>query len=162
MNEPPTDAFEADLQRRKPAAPPAEFMARLIAANPPAAPEPPPVARTTALLALWRSLRWWLAPAMACLLGLLVFVQTRHEVHFSVPLPAETAEAPAVKADSIHMDSELVSTFDTVARLPSGEPVRFRCREWVDEVKLRDHTRGVVVERRTPRVEVVPVRFETY
>jgi hypothetical protein len=49
-----------------------------------------------------------------------------------------------------------------VAHLPNGEPVRFLCREWRDEVILRDPARGIVIERQTPRLEVVPVRFETY
>jgi hypothetical protein len=73
----------------------------------------------------------------------------------------ELASTP-VKADDVRIDQQLVSTFDAVALLPTGEPVRFRCREWMDEVVLRDSRRGVEVARRVPRVEVVPVRFETY
>jgi hypothetical protein len=69
---------------------------------------------------------------------------------------------PPLKADSVQIDEQLVGAFDAVGRLPSGEPVRFHCREWMDNVVLRDKTRGVVIEQRTPRVEVVPVRFETY
>jgi hypothetical protein len=72
-----------------------------------------------------------------------------------------TAASP-MKADDVQIDQQLVSTFDTVAPLPSGEPVRFRCREWLDEVVLRDSKRGVEVARRVPRVEVVAVSFETY
>ena len=56
----------------------------------------------------------------------------------------------------------MVALFDAVAQLPNGQPVRFRCREWADEVVLRDPARGIVIERRTPRLEVVPIRFETY
>jgi hypothetical protein len=67
-----------------------------------------------------------------------------------------------LKADDVQIDEQLVSTFDAVAPLPSGEPVRFRCRQWLDEVVLRDSKRGVEVTRRVPRVEVVPVSFETY
>jgi hypothetical protein len=74
---------------------------------------------------------------------------------------SEAAGSP-MKADDVQIDQQLVSTFDAVAPLPSGEPVRFRCREWLDEVVLRDSKRGVEVARRVPRVEVVPVSFETY
>ena len=56
----------------------------------------------------------------------------------------------------------MVASFDAVARLPGGEPVRFRCREWADDVVVRDPARGIVIERRTPRLEVVPVSIETY
>jgi len=82
-------------------------------------------------------------------------------VVWRVSLPAAKA-APALKADNVQIDQELLSAFDTVARLPSGEPVRFRCRTWMDQVVLTDKQRGVVIEQRTPRIEVVPVRFETY
>jgi hypothetical protein len=60
------------------------------------------------------------------------------------------------------VDQELVSTFDVVATLPGGEPVRFRCRKWKDQLVMTDKTRGVEFEENSPRVEVVPVRFETY
>jgi hypothetical protein len=81
----------------------------------------------------------------------------------NLPSGRETA-APGspLKADDVQIDEQLVSTFDAVAPLPSGEPVRFRCRQWLDEVVLRDSKRGVEVTRRVPRVEVVPVSFETY
>lgn len=72
------------------------------------------------------------------------------------------ASVGAVKADDVQIDQQLVSTFDTVAPLATGEPVRFRCRQWVDQMVLRDSKRGVEVTRRVPRLEVVPVRFETY
>lgn len=72
------------------------------------------------------------------------------------------AAATPLKADSVQIDRQLVASFDAVARLPGGEPIRFRCREWVDEVVLQDKARGLVVEQRAPRLEVIPVRFETY
>jgi hypothetical protein len=99
----------------------------------------------------------WLAPAVA--------VVVVGAIIWRANLPAgrgpETISTP-IKADDVRIDQQLVSTFDAVAPLPSGEPVRFRCREWMDEVVLRDSRRGVEVTRRVPRVEVVPVRFETY
>jgi hypothetical protein len=75
---------------------------------------------------------------------------------------AVTPDKPALKADDVEIDEQLVASFDAVARLPSGLPVRFRCRQWTDEVVLRDTARGLVIERRAPRLEVVPVSFETY
>jgi hypothetical protein len=69
---------------------------------------------------------------------------------------------PTLKADRVEIDRQLVGAFDAVARLPSGEPIRFRCRQWMDQVVFRDSSRGVVVEKRSPRLEVVPVGFETY
>jgi hypothetical protein len=72
------------------------------------------------------------------------------------------AAQPALKADNVEFDQQLVASFDAVARLPSGQPVRFRCREWADAVVLRDSASGIEVEQRTPRLEVVPVSFETY
>jgi hypothetical protein len=99
----------------------------------------------------------WLIPAAATLVV--------GAVIWRVNLPAargpEISSTP-VKANDVRIDQQLVSTFDTVAQLPSGEPVRFRCRVWMDVVVLRDSRRGVEVARRVPRVEVVPVRFETY
>jgi hypothetical protein len=67
-----------------------------------------------------------------------------------------------VKADKVEFGQDLVATFDAVARLPSGQPVRFRCRQWSDQMVMRDSSKGLVIEERTPRLEVVPVRFETY
>jgi hypothetical protein len=55
-----------------------------------------------------------------------------------------------------------MSSFDAVARLPGGEPVRFRCENWMDQVVLSDKSRGLVVENRKPRVEVVAMGYETY
>lgn len=100
----------------------------------------------------------WLAPALAVGVILGVFVW---RAHTPVGRGSLISAAP-MKADHVQIDQQLVSTFDTVAALPSGEPVRFRCRQWMDEVVLQDSRRGLEVARRVPRVEVVPVRFETY
>jgi hypothetical protein len=67
-----------------------------------------------------------------------------------------------LKADAVEIDKPLVAAFDTVARLPGGEPVRFRCREWNDHLVMRDSARGVVFEQDVSRIEVVPVSIETY
>jgi hypothetical protein len=67
-----------------------------------------------------------------------------------------------LKADDVKIDQELVSSFDTVARLPGGEPVRFRCNQWLDEITLSNKAQGLVLQERTPRLEIVTVGFETY
>jgi hypothetical protein len=69
---------------------------------------------------------------------------------------------PSLKADKIEISQELLTSFEAVTQLPDGEPVRLRCRQWLDGVTLRDTARGVVIERQAPRLEVVPVRFEIY
>jgi hypothetical protein len=73
------------------------------------------------------------------------------------------AQAPhAVRADDVEIDRQLVNAFDAVATLPDGEPVRVRCQQWIDEVVLRDNKHGVAIQQRTPRFEVIPLRFETF
>ena len=164
MNDRDHELFEAELHRLKPAKPPEEFMARLAAAQP-ALPVRPQVRSRLGFqpVAWWRRLRW-LAPATAAavvVVALLVWglaspgnkPQTR---------PIVASARPALKADEVEIDRRLVAAFDAVARMPDGEPIRFRCREWTDAVIWRDSTRGIVVEQRTPRLEIIPVSFETY
>ncbi len=146
------DQFEKELRRQKPAAAPPELLAKLAARRP----SSHPVLRGAEPVApLWLLFRRWLLPATAVLVTA-VFLWRFH------PTVEERADAAPVRADEVQIDRELLASFDTVARLPGGEPVRFRCREWVDEVTVRDKERGLVIEQRAPRLEVVPVRFETY
>jgi len=77
------------------------------------------------------------------------------------PKPLAETAAP-IRADDAEVDQKLVSSYDAVAQLPSGEPVRFRVEKWRDQIVLQDTNRGFIVEQTIPRVEVVPVRFETY
>jgi hypothetical protein len=178
MNGNELERLEAQLRSVSPVRPPAEFLQRLksetavlvaerrahtaLAARPAQSvrtPAPETVHAPEAVA--WSSLvplvmRWLVPTAAVLVVGAIIW---------RANLPAgrgpATASAP-VKADDVRIDQRLVSTYDTVAQLPSGEAVRFRCREWMDEVVLRDSRRGVEVARRVPRVEVVPVRFETY
>jgi hypothetical protein len=172
------ERFEDQLRSVAPARPPAAFLERLKSETPvlvaerrvqaAVAARPAPAEGTTATEAdgvaasaawsSWVGLIWrWLVPATAVLvIGVVLWRGSRP----TVPVP-QAARVP-LKADNVQIDQQLVSTFDTVAPLPDGEPVRFRCREWMDEVVVRDTRRGVEVTRRVPRVEVVPVRFETY
>ena len=112
---------------------------------------------------------WWLllrrlAPACvvaalaAALLGW--WLPAKSERQHAKAVPVATKLGP--KPDEVEIDRQLVALFDTVAQLPSGEPVRFRCRQWSDKVVFRDPARGLVIERRTPRLEVVPVSLETF
>jgi hypothetical protein len=178
MNDNELERFEAELRSTGAARPPADFMQRLksevpalvaerraqnelaalparveVPVTPEAARASEPDVRPSWLPLILR----WLAPAAAVLVvGTIIWRPNLPDGH-----RPQRASAP-VRADDVRIDQQLVSTFDTVATLPSGEPVRFRCREWMDEVVLRDSRLGVEVARRVPRVEVVPVRFETY
>ena len=175
MNENETERFEAQLRCVRPAQPPADFMQRLKSEVPilvterrtqiaPAAPtergavpEMLGSSEGTTRPAWLPLVLRWLIPAAA----MLIFGAILWRANLPAGRRPELASTP-VKADDVRIDQQLVSTFDAVALLPTGEPVRFRCREWMDEVVLRDSRRGVEVARRVPRVEVVPVRFETY
>jgi hypothetical protein len=175
MNDCDHELFEAELRKLTPARPPAALMARLVEARPAAldrAPEtresyqPATLSQPSTLNP--QPLRWllmrWLAPVAvaAGLAGLLLgwWPHAAHEQRHvkAVTLPPKLAPKP----DEIEIDRQLVGLFDAVAQLPSGEPVRFRCREWTDEVVLRDPAHGLVIERRTPRLEVVPVSLEIF
>jgi len=98
-------------------------------------------------------------------LGLVLFLVVRpggKQAPGRLATSAAPADPAVIKADRVEVDQELLATFDAVTQLPGGEPIRFRCREWKDQVTLHDSARGVVIERREPRLEIIPVRFETY
>ncbi len=161
MKEQDNVLFEAELRRLKPGKLPGALESHLAAAldrakkqetnRPPLHVKPP---------AWWFWMRW-LAPATVVALAfLLVMTQANR------PLPAESTATDnagsSLKADKVKIDRKLLASFDTVASLPDGEPIRFHCREWVDAVTLRDSATGVEIVRRTPRIEVIPVSFETF
>jgi hypothetical protein len=164
MNDREHELFEAELHRLKPAEPPQEFMARLAAAQPIPSVQPSVRSRLVRQPDVWLVLLRWLTPAMAAaavVAALLVWQSSKPEARQHSP-PIVASAKSALKADDVEIDRKLVAAFDTVARMPGGEPVRFRCHEWMDNVVLRDSARGVEVEQRTPRLEIVPVGFETY
>jgi hypothetical protein len=106
----------------------------------------------------------WLIPATAlAVVATVIVVHHRgdHSEDSEVKHISSAARVP-LKADKVEIDRQFVSNFDAVARLPTGEPVRFRCEQWTDKVRLRDSARGLMLERTTPRLEIVPVRYETY
>ncbi len=117
----------------------------------------------TGLVAQLRVQLRWLIPATALVLASLVLLRSNLLGLRNHNTSGGSVEsAAALKADDVKIDSTLVSSFDAVANLPDGEPVRFRCEEWVDEVRLKDSSRGLVYSQKVPRVTVVPVCFETY
>jgi hypothetical protein len=165
------EKFELQLRRTKPARPPEDFTARLLAAEPKvragvkSAPFVRPVPNFLRMVR--QSLRW-LIPATAVVLA--VTVAWHRSLPFvsrsSISAPGSPtgtgAATTLLKADDVKINQRLMSSFDAVARLPGGEPVRFRCENWMDQVVLSDKSRGLVVENSKPRIEVVAMGFETY
>jgi hypothetical protein len=171
MTEHEEDNFERQLRQTKPAKPPENFTARLLAAEPKictsvgSAPFAAPIPDFLRTLRL--SLRLLIPATALALMTTLVW----HEIRpFDGQSPISTsgshtstgAAAPLLKADDVKIAKRLVSSFDAVARLPGGVPVRFRCENWMDQVVLSDKSRGLVVENSKPRYEVVAMGIETY
>ena len=157
--------FEAALRRTRPVKLPEELRSRLLAAAPPKKARSAPPWPALAVLGWLRVLRLAI-PAAAVVLVAAVVVWR----HASPSKPATASSksksglvvAAPLKADEVKIDQELVSSFDTVARLPGGEPVRFRCNQWLDEITFSNKAQGLVLQERTPRLEIVTVGFETY
>jgi len=155
--------LEKEISKLRPAKPPQELLRRLSAAVPPAQRQ-----RTLRVsgqrFGSWLPGIGWAAAATAAVLILIGLVHHRplrtpegDQAH----LPVKSPNAP-LKADNVEINRQLLTSFDAIAQLADGEPVRLRCREWQDAVVLRDSARGVVIERHAPRLEVIPVRLETY
>lgn len=157
--------FEAALRRTRPVKLPGELRSRLLAAAPPRKARSAPPWPALAVLGWLRVLRLALPAAAAAALAVVVVWRggLRSKPNTTNPKDhsAVVATAP-LKADDVQIDQELVSSFDTLARLPGGEPVRFRCNQWLDQVTLSNKAQGLVVQERTPRLEILTVGFETY
>jgi len=163
VNEQEQEKFEAELRHILPAPVPEDFMARLQAAKPVTEPSQRIRPRPLADQAFWPGLLRWLAPGLAlAALALLIWHVKFGSLDSADNKSALHAMAYGMKADGVQVDQELVSSFDVVAKLPSGEPVRFRCKKWKDDLLVTDNSRGIEIEQSSPRVEVVPVRVETY
>jgi hypothetical protein len=155
MNDEEQQRFEDSLRRAQPARPPEEFMARLRASK--------PVSEPRRVRTIAGGLNWlrWLAPAAAAVVACVLIA--RAWIHPGIPTGhAMPPAAYGLKVDKLSVDQELVSSFDVVAQLPDGVPVRFRCQKWQDQWIASDTNHGVQIEQNNPRVEVTPVRFETY
>jgi hypothetical protein len=166
MSERDNELFEAELKRLKPAPLPADLLGRIEQRVSAAAPRETEAnqAPEPRVAGWWLWLRW-LAPATAVVLAALVVMSQggKHRITTPpAPAAATAASEPILKADEVEVDQELLGSFEAVADLPDGEPVRFRCRQWIDEVTFRDSARGVEVVQRVPRMEVVPVSFASY
>jgi hypothetical protein len=158
------EIFEAELAKLNPAAPPRALLDRLANSLPGHEESKLSSERPREHVFGWTLLLRWVAPFVG-VSALLLILALRHSAVSTPgaekPTTARTA-MPSLKADKVSIDQHLVAAFDAVGRMPDGEPVRFRCRQWLDEVRWRDSSRGIVVEQQTPRLEVVPVKFETY
>jgi len=157
--------FEAALRETRPVKLPEELRSRLLAAAPPKKARSAPPWPALAFLGWMRVLRLAL-PAAAVVLIAAVLVWRNASPRKSTPTTSKSksgmiAAAP-LKADDVKIEHDLVSSFDTLARLPGGEPVRFRCNQWVDEITFSNKAQGFVLQERTPRFEIVTVGFETY
>jgi hypothetical protein len=147
--------MEVELQRLKPATPPPELIERMLSAVPvPPSPRFETRAGTPRPTEWWMPWLRWLAPVSA--IGLVAFVSIRQ-----IPL-ALNHPVTGINADAVQINHKLVSAYDAVGELPGGEAVRFRVREWSDSTVMHDSARGLVVEQSKPRLEVIPVAFETY
>lgn len=161
MNAEEQERFECALRQVAPAKLPAELLDRLRAAKPCA----PPVKRARPrkiswLAGWWAGWRWVMAATPVVLAAIIVLrMESRPGAG---PGKISSAASPGMKINAVQVDHALVSSFDAVVQLPGGEPVRFRCRKWMDAVRMSDDSHGVMIERSSPRVEVIPVRFETY
>jgi hypothetical protein len=162
MNEFDPEQFEAELKTLHPAKPPEQAFDKILTR----------LTRRTDLFAegpftrrtahrSWNFLRW-LAPATAAATITLLLLHNHLAAKRNQIRSVATSSAAKLKADKIEIDRQLIANFDAIARLPSGEPVRFRCEQWTDKVRVRDSAAGLVLERTTPRLEIVPVSFDTY
>jgi hypothetical protein len=161
VNEIEQNEFEAELRKIKPARAPDELLKRLALAHPDARCRRPAAPRRSEGFAAWTIFLRFAGAGTAAAVA--VFIAWRSGTGSG---PAAVQPAPAasgsLKADGVEVDQHLVSSFDTVAQLPGGEPIRFHVQRWMDHVKLNDKDRGVVIDHSNPRVEVVTVGFETY
>lgn len=169
MTDQEQERFEAELRRLKPAAPPEKVVAGLSTlCSKAVAHIAAPSKVVEPSFDLFRLLRWLTPAAALALVTVVVLWQSGPTSSNNKPQQAvspatkEFDNSQALQADAVQIDQELISSFDAVAKLPSGEPVRFRCEQWVDQVRLSDKAQGLYIANRAPRIEVIPVRFETY
>jgi hypothetical protein len=167
MTDQDLERFESELRRMKPARPPEGFVVNLKIDSQLAKSLCPSEDSAGSRAYLWLQWLRWLVPATAVIAFTALMLRDNYAGLNRQPASAQdlnmtAAAAPMIKADDVKIDQELVSSFDAVAKLPGGEPVRFRCQQWVDEVVVSDKSQGLMIANRAPRIEVVPIGFETY
>jgi len=158
--------FENELETLKPAKPSQQSLQRIRAeltyTSKFAVPSGLPA--TTAIN--WNSIFRWFAPVTAAAAIAVLLLLHFHRTEIKTPPKsrpvASSSTMPVLRADKVEIDRQFVADFDAVTELPNGQPLRFRCEQWLDKVRLRDSAAGLMIERTTPRVEIVPVRFDTY
>lgn len=162
MNDFDPNSFEAELRTLQPAQPDQESLRRIRARLPGAVCVARKQRPVTLRLSSARFLRWLLPGSLAA--AVCAALLAGHWAGFQrAPQPAPfAATAPALKADHVEIDRQWVTDFDAIGTLPSGQPVRFRCEQWMEKVRIRDSSAGLVLERTTPRLEIVPVKLEVY
>jgi len=145
--------LEAELRALVPARPPRHLLNKTLARLSPSEVDDPEWS--------WREALSWLIPALG--IGLIgVFVLILPSAWVRRPAAHLATANASLKADPIEIDHELLADYDAVGRLPDGRPVRFHCAQWVDKVSFSDSAAGFRIERTTPRLEIVPIDFETY
>lgn len=157
--------FEAALRGTRPVKLPEELRSRLLAAAPPKKARSAPPWPALAVLGWLRVLRLALPAAAVVLIAAVVVWRNAFPSKSIEPGSKSSSSILAstpLKADDVKIQHDLVSSFDTLARLPGGEPVRFRCNQWLDEITFSNKAQGLVFQERTPRLEIVTVGFETY
>ncbi len=158
MKDPELESLETELRSLSPAQPPPELVERLMAARP--TPSEAPNARPARPRMTWADVLNWFVPATAVgalVIGGFVLLTLR-----APQTPGSLTTAASAPHESVEIDRQLLVSYDAIAELATGEPVRFHCREWDEKVVVRDPARGIAIERRIPRLEVTPVSFETY
>lgn len=170
MNDPELELFEKELSRLKPSAVPASLLSRLKDLGRGPARQPRPIGRASWFSGVsWSLLFGRVLPAAALPLVLFAGIWLSRPPGLSPESarPTEVAstsapEAPAVGGEVVQIDETLLTAFEAVAEVPGRGPVRFRYSEWEDRVVVREPDTGMSVEQRRPRIEIVPVAYETF
>jgi len=158
------EQFEKELQTLRPAKPSPQLLEQIrVQLRAESKPASDPVRLATFQLR-WHLAWRWLVPAsaLAAIVAFVLFAQSAARRPETLPQPRTASKQPTLKADKVEIERQLVADFETITETPGGQPMRFRCEQWLDRIRLRDSAAGLTIERTTPRVEIVPVRFETY
>lgn len=166
MTELEQEELVAELRQIKPAKLPEDLMVRLRTIeldNP--APAPRTIAPSPLAPSFLQLLRWLIPVTAAVLITAVIWRGKEGPTEAASRTNSQVAASMApenFEADIVEIGKDLVSSFDAVATLPGGEPVRFRCQQWINKVVVDDEKKGLLVESRMPRVVVIPVGLETY
>ncbi len=157
MNDrPPDPDLEAALSRLRPAAPPAEFLARLEAGlTPPPRREPAPRAVPFGSFG-WRSL-FRFAPFAALAAIVLAFA-----VHLPAPPPSASRLADAPPDDHLLIHREIRTTpAGPMVDHPDGTVTRLSRRNTVERIIMTDRAAGLIAVQITPRSRLVDLVIAT-